>query len=214
MMQREAEHPVKTLRRVAILILVCLAAGAVCFLAGRFTGGKAEKEPEISAVVLEGQLSQISELASVSYAYTNMGQFEDSNDFYGMKVPFTTKKFILTYDGVIKAGVDLSQARVTVDGQKVHVRLPEAKILSHEIDADSVRIFDEKTSVFNPFTVEDFTGFQAEQQRVRRDAEQKKEGGSGGKRGEDGKDAAPRSSEPELPSVGRAESRPLLDIEI
>ena len=166
MMQREAEHPVKTLRRVAILILVCLAAGAVCFLAGRFTGGKAEKEPEISAVVLEGQLSQISELASVSYAYTNMGQFEDSNDFYGMKVTFTTKKCILTYDGVIKAGVDLSQARVTVDGQKVHVRLPEAKILSHEIDADSVRIFDEKTSVFNPFTVEDFTGFQAEQQRV------------------------------------------------
>ena len=54
----------------------------------------------------------------------------------------------------------------------------------------------------------------AEQQRVRRDAEQKKEGGSGGKRGEDGKDAAPRSSEPELPSIGRAESRPLLDIEI
>ena len=33
-------------------------------------------------------------------------------------------------------------------------------------DADSVRIFDEKTSVFNPFTVEDFTDFQAEQQRV------------------------------------------------
>ena len=159
MMQREAEHPVKTLRRAGILVLVCLAVGAVCFLAGRFTGGKAEKEPEISAVVLEGQLSQISELASVSYAYTNMGQFENSNDFYGMKVPFTTKKFILTYDGVIKAGVDLSQARVTVDGQKVHVRLPEAKILSHEIDADSVRIFDEKTSVFNPFTVE-------EQQRV------------------------------------------------
>ena len=38
--------------------------------------------------------------------------------------------------------------------------------MSHEIDADSVRIFDEKTSVFNPFTVEDFTGLQAEQQRV------------------------------------------------
>ena len=55
-------------RRVLLGVLVCLAAGAVCFLAGRFTGGKAEKEPEISAVVLEGQLSQISELASVSYA--------------------------------------------------------------------------------------------------------------------------------------------------
>ena len=167
-MQKEAErkHPVKALRRAGVLVLVCLAVGAACFLAGRITGGKSEKAPEISAVVLEGQLSQISELASVSYAYTNMGQFESSNDFYGMKVPFTTKKFILTYDGVIKAGTDLSQARVTVDGQQVRVRLPEAQILSHEIDADSVQIFDEKTSLFNPFTVEDFTDFQAEQQRV------------------------------------------------
>ena len=29
-----------------------------------------------------------------------------------------------------------------------------------------MQIFDEKTSLFNPFTVEDFTDFQAEQQRV------------------------------------------------
>lgn len=167
-MQKETErkHPVKALRRTLILALVCLALGVACFLAGRLTGGKAEKAPEISAVVLESQLAQISELASVSYAYTNMGQFENSNDFYGMKVPFTTKKFILTYDGVIKAGIDLSQVKVTVTEEKVRVRLPEAKILSHEIDADSVQIFDEKTSVFNPFTVEDFTDFQAEQKRV------------------------------------------------
>lgn len=134
-MQKEAErrYPFKTLRRA---FWRCLAVGAVCFLAGRFTGGKTEKTPEISAVVLEGQLSQISELASISYAYTNMGQFANSNDFYGMKVPFTTKKFILTYDGVIKAGIDLSQARVTVDGQGIRVRLPEAQKKA----ADSVKM--------------------------------------------------------------------------
>ena len=101
-MQREAErrHPVKALNRVGILVLVCLAVGAICFLAGRFSGGKAEKELGISSVVLEGQMSQLSELASVSYAYTNMGQFESSNDFYGMEVPFTTRRFILAGNGV------------------------------------------------------------------------------------------------------------------
>ena len=40
------------------------------------------------------------------------------------------------------------------------------EILSHEIDADSVEIFDEKTSIFNPFTIEDFTAFQAAQREV------------------------------------------------
>ena len=41
--------------------------------------------------------------------------------------------------------------------------LPEAEILSHEIDEDSMEVFDEKTSIFNPFTVEDFTSFQSDQ---------------------------------------------------
>ena len=92
-----------------------------------------------------------------------MAQFESSSDFYGVKVPFTTKSFILTYDGTIKAGVDLDGAAVDISGTTVTVTLPEARILSHEIDEGSVEVFDEKTSIFNPFTVEDFTSFQADQ---------------------------------------------------
>ena len=41
--------------------------------------------------------------------------------------------------------------------------IPEAEILSHEIDEHSMEVFDEKTSIFNPFTVEDFTSFQSDQ---------------------------------------------------
>ena len=92
-----------------------------------------------------------------------MAQFESSNDFYGVKIPFTTKSFILTYDGTVKAGVDLDGAEVSVSGTTVTITLPEAEILSHEIDEDSMEVFDEKTSIFNPFTVEDFTSFQSDQ---------------------------------------------------
>ena len=102
----------------------------------------------------------------MTYGYTNMAQFENSNDFYGVKVPFTTKKFILTYDGTIKAGIDLSRAQVEVSGGAVRIMLPKAQVLSHEIEEDSVEIFDEKASIFNPFTVEDFTAFQAEQKAI------------------------------------------------
>ena len=136
--------------------------GGACFLGGRWSAGRSENV-QIDAVVLQNQLTEIRELATVTYAYTNMAQFESSNDFYGMKVPFTTKSFILTYDGTIKAGVDLDGAAVDVSGTAVTITLPEARILSHEIDEDSVEVFDEKTSIFNPFTVEDFTSFQADQ---------------------------------------------------
>ena len=48
----------------------------------------------------------------------------------------------------------------------VTVKLPGAEILSHEIDEDSVKIYDEKTSIFNPFTVQDYTSFYADQKKT------------------------------------------------
>ena len=159
------EGPTKTLRYLVIGVLLCAAVGLAGFLGGRYAAGHQEP-PQLSAVVLEGRLAEISELASVTYTYTNMAQFENSDDFYGMKIPFTTKKFILAYDGTIKAGIDLGDVEIEVRDNDVTVTLPEAEILSHEIDADSVEIFDEKTSIFNPFTIEDFTAFQAAQREV------------------------------------------------
>ena len=159
---KEPLHPLKTARYLWLGILLCALVGGACFLGGRWSAGRSENV-QIDAVVLQNQLTEIRELATVTYAYTNMAQFESSNDFYGMKVPFTTKSFILTYDGTIKAGVDLDGAAVDISGTTVTVTLPEARILSHEIDEGSVEVFDEKTSIFNPFTVEDFTSFQADQ---------------------------------------------------
>jgi hypothetical protein len=153
----------KPLKYIVLGILLCAAVGAGCYFLGR-AGTKTDTK--LSAVAVESRLEGVSELASVSYSYTNMAKFENSEEFYGVKLPFTTKSFILTYDGVIKAGVDLKDVKVAVAGQTVTVTLPKAKILSHEIEEDSVKIFDEKTSVFNPFTVEDFTAFQSAQKTV------------------------------------------------
>jgi len=156
-------RPGRVLKYVLLGVLLCAAVGAGCFVLGRTAASR--QTASLDAVVLQNRLSSISELASVEYHYTNMGQFESSSDFYGVKIPFTTKSFILTYDGTIKAGVDLSAASVSVSGTEVRVRLPAAKILSHEIDEDSVKVFDEKSSLFNPFTVEDFTAFQSDQKK-------------------------------------------------
>ena len=80
-----------------------------------------------------------------------------------MLVPFTTKRFIVSYDGVIKAGVDLAQAKARVRGNTVTVTLPGAAILSHEIPEDSIQVFDESSNVFNPIRIQDYTGFTKEE---------------------------------------------------
>lgn len=156
-------RPVKMVKYLLLGILLCTAVGLSCFLAGQAAARNSKENAKLDAVVVENQLSQISELATISYQYTNMAQFSSSNDFYGVTIPFTTKKFILSYDGEIKAGVDLSQAKVTISDTAVTVTLPDPVILSHEIDEGSIEVFDEKTSIFNPFTVEDFSSFQADQ---------------------------------------------------
>lgn len=158
-------HPLKTVRYVILGVVLCLLVGLGGFLGGRYWAGRQESS-KISAAVVESRLTQISELASVTYTYTNVAQFESSNDFYGVTIPFTTKRFLLAYDGEIKAGVDLGEAEIRVTEDEVTITLPDARILSHQIDEDSVEIFDEKTSIFNPFTIEDFTAFQAEQKAL------------------------------------------------
>lgn len=160
--------PLSLLKRGKLIIFGVILA-IVCFAVGFFSGGREEKPPVLSSITVENQLQQISQLATVRYSYTNMGQFENSNEFYGIKLPFTTKRFIVAYDGTITAGVDLSQAKVTITDQKVTIALPAPQILSHEVDPNSLEVFDETTSIFNPITIEDYTGFQADQQGVMED---------------------------------------------
>ena len=151
------------------LLAVLLVGGAVlaAFLYGLRQGGR-EAEPQITSDLLAERLRSVQELATVSYYYTNMGRFENQVDFYGWKVPFTTKSFIVSYDGVIKAGVDLTRIEVEIDdlAKTVTVRLPESQILSHEIPEDSIEVFDESDNPLNRITIEDYTGFTLDQKKA------------------------------------------------
>lgn len=146
------------------LLAVLLVGGAVlaAFLYGLRQGGR-EAEPQITSDLLAERLRSVQELATVSYYYTNMGRFENQVDFYGWKVPFTTKSFIVSYDGVIKAGVDLDQVQIRIGGGEIAVTLPESRITSHEIPEDSLEVFDESDNLFNHITIEDYTSFTRDQ---------------------------------------------------
>ena len=151
----------KTLKYMIAAVIVCVLFGAGGFLVGKTAAS--DKKADMSAVVIQNQVTAMSELGTMTYSYTELGKYETKNDFYGVTIPFTTNSFILTYEGKIKAGVDMSEAKVAVKDKNVTITLPKAKILSHEIDEDSIEIYDEKTSIFNPFTVKDYAEFYADQ---------------------------------------------------
>ena len=148
---------------IKIIILIVLAA--VIFIAGMMQMKK-NMTPDITSELINNRLEDAKELTTLKYHYTNMGQFQNQSDFYGWKVPFTTKSFIVSYDGVINAGVDLKDARINVTGKRIQITLPRSKILSHEIYEDSLQVFLEKDSIFNPIKISDYNDFSMDQKQV------------------------------------------------
>lgn len=147
---------------VGTVLVVAAAFGMGAFWKGA-KGGLVKEKETITEDILQQQIQEIGELGTAKYYYTNMGRYENTLQLGGKNIPFTKKMFIISYDGTIKAGVDVKDIRVTLKDHAIRVTIPAARILSHEVDMDSVTVFDEKNSIFNGLATEDVTRFLNEQ---------------------------------------------------
>lgn len=113
--------------------------------------------PEINLGIIYSEISDIGELATVEYLFTDAAKYSDSKQIKNWNIPFTEKSFTLKWDGVIKAGVVLDSVVISVNEEEklIEVSIPSAQILSYEIDQDSIEIIDEKDNILNNISVED-----------------------------------------------------------
>ena len=144
---------------IAIILILALVAYIISNL-------KSKEKISISSETVESSLKEAKELTTLKYNYKNVASYENSQEFHGITLPFTTKKFLYTYQGEINAGVDLDKAKVDVNeaSKIINVTLPQASILSHDIDENSVMVYDEKNSIFNPLKLEDYSDFRKEEE--------------------------------------------------
>lgn len=152
----------KKIKKILIIILLIGLALFAAFFYGK-KQMKSEMEPEITSSLIYNKLVSAKELTTLKYHYTNMGHFENQNTFYGYKVPFTSKEFIVSYEGLINAGIDLDKMKVDVGDKSIEVRIPASEILSHEIYEDSLKVYDERESIFNRIDIEDYNDFSKDQ---------------------------------------------------
>ncbi len=157
----------KKIKKIITFIVILLLVGFAGFYFGvKYEGPFRIGPAKITADVISAKFSEVSELATVTYNYTSMGTFSNQLMFKDWKIPLTSKSFIVQYDGTIKAGIDLKETKVETNGYNITITIPNAKILSHEIDEGSVQVLDEKTNLFNPIAVDDVTGFEDEQKKI------------------------------------------------
>lgn len=97
----------------------------------------------------------IGEMATQSAYCTEVNVTEDAKELYGMRIPFTQSKYIYSYDIVIKAGYDFNEIEWKEKNKTIEVKLPEAKVLSNELDVDSFKVYHEEESIFSKITLEE-----------------------------------------------------------
>lgn len=102
-------------------------------------------------------LKNIGELATQAGYYTNVQVIENAANLWGWNIPLTQSKCIYSYDGVIKVGYDFEKIEIdTNDRTKtITVRLPEAVVISNQVIDGSLKVYDERHSIFTPFSVSD-----------------------------------------------------------
>lgn len=144
---------------IAIIVLVI----AIFFAGVHYASGS--NNDKITSTTIKNQLTEINELALYSYDYSKVGKFSNKLSFNGWKIPLTKKTFIITYDGSIKAGIDLKQAKISIDNEQLNITLPAAKILSHEIDENSIEVYDESSNIFNQISINDYKSFATKEKK-------------------------------------------------
>lgn len=123
---------------------------------------------DLTVIQIIESLEPASDLVSTKYYYTDADIYEDHKEAFGVAIPFTKDKAVFTYEGVINVGIDLSAVKYEVDngGKKeekvITITLPEFKIISNEIDANSFKFPYFSNSIFNQNEIPGFTKLIAE----------------------------------------------------
>ncbi len=174
----------KKVRLLVGLIVLVLAAIAVVFIVYAARGGKGSAAPakvtprpaqevvvrekeveklvtvekEISAATLTDGVRELGLLVTDEYYFTEVVSYSSVKKLWKFELPLTESSYLVSYDGVVRAGVDLRGASVEKDDEQklIRVTLPDAAITDVDIDPESFRLYSEKTGLGNPISAEDF----------------------------------------------------------
>ena len=111
--------------------------------------------PVITSETLKSQLNSLQELVTQEYIYTNADKRTDNAKWlFGWTRPFSDTIIVLTYDGVIKAGINMNEVQIDIneDTRTITVTLPDSKIMDNNIPQESITVVEVKNGLFNEKT--------------------------------------------------------------
>lgn len=162
----------KRLRKPRIVVIAVLAValvGAGLFAGMRFSGAFTDVGTKITGTTIKNSFDDIAELASEQYNFSAVGKFADGGKrFLGIDVPLTGKSFLITYSGVVKAGIkDISKVKVDTNeiAKTINITAPACTVISAKIDPKSIEQYDQTFNPINQLQVSDVANFTAAEEK-------------------------------------------------
>ena len=139
----------KVVLLLPILLIIITAALSMKIL------GKENSKYSDNTKVLS-TISQVLDLNTVKYTYSNIVAVKKDKSINDIKIPFTEKSFIIKYDGVINGGIKPEDIAIVENtGKKIIIEVEQCRILNHYIDDENLYVYDIKNSIFNKLDTND-----------------------------------------------------------
>ncbi len=158
---------VTNMKKIKYMMLIAIS---MALLTGCEKKDMNKRQPELS------QMRTICNLATLETYYHNVAKITDKPVDPGLSGLFQRKDrtMWIEYTGIARIGIDMSKVNMKMDGNKVTISLPDAEILSIEVDHDidkSSYYYSEDNALFfkNEFTAKDQTTAIADGQKKMRE---------------------------------------------
>lgn len=150
---------------------------SLLFLIGLFVFFSFKSPPQeiVDSQILEKKILSLGELTTLKYQYKNIISYEDSKQLKGLELPFTTKSFLIVYEGYIKAGVDLKNIDIRISQEdQIVLTLPSAQFTDNVINEEDVVVYDEKSGLFNKIKIQEvFERLEKEKKKMEKELQEK-----------------------------------------
>lgn len=148
------------LKYAVVGVIIGLILGIGGLMVFQYSAIKTTDSNVEPSVVFDRIVSK-NELVSASQSYNITDKATDVNTFFDLfDIPFTQNSFWYRYVGTIKAGVDLSKATFTQEGNVITISLEQPYIVSNTPNMEQSGVLEENNNIFNPIHVEDVDAFQ------------------------------------------------------
>ena len=115
-------------------------------------------EEKISVESLVDSLRDVGKLVTEEYFFTEVVEYSSVKTLWKITLPWTKSAFLISYDGTVSAGIDLSGVTVELDedAKSIRVLTPEAEIMAVDIDYDSFVCYSENSGIGNRISIRDY----------------------------------------------------------